>query len=60
MAKDKNRHSENVTLIDFPRQKWFGKSAFMLRLYVHCLSFWPDLLRAVLPNTPKFSFHHVL
>jgi hypothetical protein len=29
-------HSEYVILTAFPREQWFGKSAWILHQYVHC------------------------
>jgi hypothetical protein len=38
MAKDRDIHSEYVTLIPFPQRQWLRERASMLRLYVHYLS----------------------
>ena len=33
-------HSEYVLLVTLTRQQWLRKRASMLRLYVHCLSYF--------------------
>jgi formylmethanofuran dehydrogenase subunit E-like metal-binding protein len=40
IAKATDTHSEYVILIVFTRQQWLRERASMLRLYVHCLSFF--------------------
>jgi hypothetical protein len=38
ITKATDSHSECVTLIVFPRQQWLRERAWILRLYVHCLT----------------------
>jgi hypothetical protein len=40
ITKATDKHSECVFLTAFPWQKWLRESASMLRLYIHCLSFF--------------------
>jgi hypothetical protein len=39
ITKATETHSDYVTLIAFPRQRWLRERASLLRLYVHCLYF---------------------
>jgi hypothetical protein len=40
ITKATDTHSEYVILIAFPRQQWLSGSCTMLRLQIHCLSYY--------------------
>jgi hypothetical protein len=42
ITKATDTHSEHVIPTGFRRQRWLRERATMLRLYVHCLSFFKN------------------